>query len=306
MGPLALGCSLLGVDLVMRLLMIEKKTAADFGLENGDPAEQHHRAENTHEEGAETPLLKTPPDQAYLIPPNQPRVIEAYPILYCFKDARMLTANWITLIQATLLGGLDATVPTVAEEYYDFNPLQTGLLFIPIVLPMLMIGPVAGLITDRQGPKTIVVVGFGLLMPLFILLRLVQPGGLDQILKYCLILTLCGTCLAATNPPALVESTLVVEKYHKANPEMFGPNGPYAKISSITGFTYNAGTAVGPLLAGALKDAVGYGNMNLVTAALSFITAFLAFFYTGEKPVATDAQTVARRQDGCKDGNDPA
>ena len=58
--------------------------------------------------------------------------------------AGMLTANWITLIQATLVGSLDATVPTVAEEYYGFNYLQTGLLFIPIVLPMLIIGPVAG------------------------------------------------------------------------------------------------------------------------------------------------------------------
>ena len=118
-------------------------------------------------------------------------------------------------------------------------------------------------------------------------MRIVQPGGPIQVWIYCVILTLCATCLATTNPPALVESTLVVEKYYKANPEIFGPNGPYAQISSITGFMYNAGTAIGLLLAGALKDAVGYGNMNLVTAALSLITALLAFFYTGGKRIKT-------------------
>ena len=270
---------------MMRLLVIEKRTAAEFGFHTGDLAEQRQHSEDAHEEGARDPLLKTPQDQAYLIPPEQPWLIKSYPILYCFKDTRMLTAIWITLIQATLMGTFDATVPTVGEEYYDFNSLQTSLLFIPILLPSLLIGPFAGWITDRQGPRPTVVLGFGLLVPMFILLRTVRPGGLIQISIYCVLLTLCGTCLAATSPPALVESTLVMEKYHKANPETFGPGGPYAQISGITGFMYNAGTALGLLLAGALKDTVGYGNMNLVTAALALVTSVLAFFYTGENPV---------------------
>ncbi|KAL8878414.1 MAG: hypothetical protein Q9198_003769 [Flavoplaca austrocitrina] len=286
-GPLALGCSLLGVDLVMRLLLVEKKTAAEYGFMNGDAAGQRPGSEGTREEDAESPLLGATHNLTYKIPQEQPRVMRSYPILYCLRDVRFLTANWITLIQAILLGTLDATVPTVAEEYYGFNSLQTGLLFVPVLLPSLMIGPLAGWMTDRHGARSIIVWGFGLLVPIFILLRIVRPGGLTQVSIYCIILTLCGTCLAATNPPALVESTLVVEKFHKANPETFGPNGPYAQNSSITGAVYNAGTALGTLLAGALKDAIGYGNMNLVMAALSLITALLGFFHAGEKPVDT-------------------
>ncbi|KAL8825757.1 MAG: hypothetical protein Q9191_004218 [Dirinaria sp. TL-2023a] len=265
--------------------MVEKRTAAELGINKGEPAEQGQRSEDACEASAEDSLLKTPQAQAYLIPAERPWVLQSYPILCCFKDVRMLTANWITLIQATLLSTLDATVPTVGEEYYDFNSLQTGLLFIPILVPGLMIGPVAGRITDRRGPKSIVVWGFGLLVPVFILLRLVQPGGHIRVLIYCILLTLCGTCLAATNPPALVEPLLVIEKYHKANPDLFGPRGPYGQISSITGLVYNGGTALGALLGGATKDAVGYGNMNLVTAALSFTTALLGLLYTGAKPV---------------------
>lgn len=284
-GPLALGCSLLGVDLIMRLLMVDKKIAAGLGIKNREPAEQHQHSEDTWEEGPQDPLLKTPHVQAYLIPAEQPRVIQSYPILYCFKDARMLTANWITLIQAILLSALDATVPTVGEEYYDFNSLQTGLLFLPILLPCLILGPVAGRIMDRRGSRIVVVLGFGLVAPVFILLRIVQPGGHIRILIYCIILTLCGTCLAATNPPALVEPLLVIEGYQKANPELFGPNGQYGQVSSVTGLVYNAGTALGAVLAGTLKNAVGYGNMNLVTAALALVTALLGFFYTSAKPV---------------------
>lgn len=122
-------------------------------------------------------------------------------------------------------------------------------------------------------------------MPLFVLLRIVRPGGLDQILIYGIILALCGTCLAGTSSSASVESTLVIDKYHKANSEIFGPNGSYAQIVGIIGLIFNIGTCLGPLLAGALKDAVGYGNMNLVIAGLSLITALLGFFFTGGKPV---------------------
>lgn len=291
-GPLALGCSLLGVDLIMRLLVVEKKIGAQFGSDRGDPRRQRQNLEGPEEGSAQDPLLQKPLNPAYIIPPGQPRLIRSYPILYCFKDARMLTANWITLMQAALMGSLDATVPIVGKTSYGFSSLQTGLLFIPILLPSLILGPVAGGITDRQGPKMMVVWGFGLLVPIFVSLRVTQPGGLDQILICCFLLTLCGTCLAVTNPPALVESTLVVEKYHQANPDMFDAHGPYAQVSSMTGFMYNVGTALGALLAGALTDAIGYGNMNLVTAALSFATAVLGFFYLNGKSADSEDGSV--------------
>lgn len=282
-GPLALGCSLLGLDLIMWLLIVEKKNTSKFGPEYEDPEGERQNLEGPDEGGEQDALLQKPPDPVYVIPSGQPWLIQSYPILYCFKDSRMLTANWITLMQAALVATLDATVPIIGEASYGFTSLQTGLLFIPILLPSLVLGPLAGGILDRQGPKTMVVWGFGLLVPIFLSLQLVRPGGIDQILMYALILTLCGTCLAVTSPPALVESTLVVEKYHQANPEVFGAHGPYAQASSITGLVYNAGTALGALVAGALNDAIGYGNMNLVTAALSFVTAILGWFFLNEK-----------------------
>lgn len=75
-GPLALGCSLLGVDLIMRLLMVERKIAAEFEFDNGDLAKRCQRSEDARED-AENPLLKTPQDPAYIVPPEQPRVIQS-------------------------------------------------------------------------------------------------------------------------------------------------------------------------------------------------------------------------------------
>ena len=281
-GPLALGCALLGIDLIMRLLMIEKKFADDYGCCHVHPAAPSRPPVTNGEEAAD-PLVKAQRDPAYIIPSEQSTLIASYPILYCFLDARMLTASWITLIQATFLGSLDAMIPVIGEAYYHFNSLQTGLLFVPMVLPMLLLGPIAGWIIDRHGSRAIVALGFGFLVPVFIFLWWVQSGGFVHSLLYCAVLTLCGTCLAATSPSALVESTLVVEEYHRANPGVFGTNGPYAQISSVTGLLYNAGTALGPLLASSLKDAAGYRHMNLVIAAVSLITAVLALLYVGKK-----------------------
>lgn len=41
---------------------------------------------------------------------------------------------------------------------------------------------------------------------------------------------------------------------------------------------------MGPLVAGTLRDHVGYGNMNAVVAGLCAVTAALSFVYLGGKP----------------------
>ena len=261
----------------MRILMVEKKAAAEDKIGNGEATPGRQQAEDAF--SADTrPLLEPPKDEAYIISPTQPWITELCPVLYCFNDIQMFIASWITFVQATLLGALDATVPLIGEQYYNLNSLQTGFLLVPILLPILLCGPVAGWLMDRKGPKLLVILGFGLLVPVFTSLWVVQPGQYPAVVVYCILLGLCGSCLAFTSPPALVESTVVVDRYYKANPDLFGPNGPYAQISSITGMVYNAGTAVGALLAGGLNNAIGYGNMNLVLAALALVTAFVRGF----------------------------
>lgn len=47
---------------------------------------------------------------------------------------------------------------------------------------------------------------------------------------------------------------------------------------------FSAGLTVGPLLSGALRDKIGYGNMNLALAGLALITAVLSFIYVGGPP----------------------
>jgi MFS family permease len=75
-----------------------------------------------------------------------------------------------------------------------------------------------------------------------------------------------------------------MEKYHKANPGFFGENGPYAQLYGINSMFFCAGLAVGPLIAGYLKDSIGYGNMNAVIAAISGVTAVVSWLFIGGRP----------------------
>ncbi|KAK3178466.1 hypothetical protein OEA41_000602 [Lepraria neglecta] len=289
-GVFGLGFAILAIDFIMRILIIEKKTAARYNYnEEGEESnghtseEQDGDAEDGHEDSEEDPLIRKE-EGAYKIPEGQPKWIRSFPILYCLSNPRLLTALLLAFVQATLLATFDATVPTLAEELFGFDSLKAGLLFIALVLPYLVLGPVAGWAVDRYGAKPAAVIGFGYLVPVLVLLRLVRAGGKTQIIIYCALLALCGLGMAVIGSPSIVEASYVVRMYDKANADFFGKQGPYAQLYGINSMVFSLGLTAGPLVSGSLKDAVGYGNMNIVVAALCLVTAVLSFIYVGGKP----------------------
>lgn len=288
-GVFGLGGAILVVDFVMRILVIEKKSAARYSedLAIHDHAQQSNdedgEGESSEPASEEQPLLGTEKEE-YEVPPNQPRWVQKFPFAYCLKDPRLLTAFLVAFVQASLLGSFDATVPTEAQELFDFGSLKAGLLFIALDIPYLIFGPIAGWTVDRYGTKPAAVIGFTYVVPVLILLRLPHRGGTSQIVLYCAILALCGIGLAIIGSPSIVEASQVVQKYDKANPAFFGANGPYAQLYGFNSMVFSAGLTVGPLLSGALRDKIGYGNMNLAVAGLALITAVLSFIYVGGTP----------------------
>ena len=286
-GVFGIGFAILAIDFIMRLLLIEKKTAKQY--EDGIEAEEHNEVngedgESGHEAGEEDPLIRKEEGKEYKIPPDQPKLIKSLPIVYCLKDARLLTALLLAFVQATLLSTFDATIPTEAQELFNFNSLKAGLLFIALSLPYLLFGPIAGWAVDRYGTKPAAVVGFGYLVPALVSLRLAHRGDTAQIVEYCALLALCGVGLAVIGSPSIVEASFVVQKYDTANPDFFGANGPYATLYAINSMVFSAGLTLGPLLSGLLREAIGYGNMNATIAALCLVTSVLSFINIGGKP----------------------
>ncbi|KAI1627771.1 major facilitator superfamily domain-containing protein [Exophiala viscosa] len=292
-GVFGLGSALLVVDFILRMLMIERKTAAKYDKSYqgaGNPREHGVREEEgeNRESSEEEPLLPKNEEEHYRIPHGQNSLLRNLPILYCFSSPRLLVALLLAFVQAALLATFDATIPTEAGSLFDFDSLQAGLLFIALDIPYLLLGPLAGWAVDKYGTKPAAVIGFGYLVPALILLRLptehLVSSAKGNIILYSALLSLNGIGLAVIGSPSIVEASDVVQKYDKANPGLFGENGPYAQLYAFNSLVFSAGLTIGPLISGGLRDAIGYGNMNLVVAGITGITAVLSFLYIGGKP----------------------
>lgn len=300
-GVFGLGAGVLVVDFVMRVLVVEKKVARRYGLqENGGRVEVRTEGREEEEEDVDGPdeedaLLPKKEEQNYVIPEGQNKVVQNLPILYCLSNPRLLVALLTAFVEALLLGAFDATIPLEGEDLFGFDSLKSGLLFIALDLPYLILGVVAGWAVDRYGPKSAAVLGFGYLVPTLTLLRLasdrIVSAQQHNIILFCVVLALNGVGMAAIGPPGLVEASFLVQKYDKANPKMFGENGPYAQLYGFNSLVFSGGLTVGPLLSGALRDRIGYGNMNAALAGISLATAVLSWVYIGGKPKVLSRKT---------------
>lgn len=287
-GVFALASSILVLDIAMRFLLIEKSTAAKYKDDdednNGGTPEPPVEESAPGADNEEDSLLWKIEEENYKIVPSEHKFVKAFPMLSCLGNPRLLTTFFLTIIQASIISSFDATIPTVALEYFDMDSLQAGLLFIATVVPCLILGPLAGWMVDRYGTKLVAVFGYGFLVPALLFLRLVQPGGTQQMIRYAILLAVCGVGLAFLGPPGMVEGSFIVKRYHQANPGFFGEQGPYAQLYALSSMAFSTGLTIGPIISGLVKQRLGYGNMNAVMAGVCLFTAALSFVYIGGKP----------------------
>jgi MFS family permease len=183
----------------------------------------------------------------------------------------------------------------VASQQFGFDSFKAGLLFLPLGGADFLLGPLFGWCVDRYGTKPASFLGFTWLIPTLVLLRLPTESTLIEKLNnghlvalYSGLLALNGVGLAVINSPSIVETGNIIEKYYKANEDVFD-QAPYAQLYGINSMVWGGGLTVGPLLAGKLREIVGYGNMNAVLAGICAFTAVLAALFIGGKEKGQDA-----------------
>lgn len=222
----AMAFGLIVLDIILRVVMIEKKVAAKW-IPRGNADEQQKQEQSASEQlQVEDPEMttidiemtsikpesepepassspgpggETKQPAAEVLPENAPVLVTQLasrlpPMIYLLSSRRLMNALWACMIQASLLTAFDTILPLYVRDTFHWNSLGAGLIFLPIVV-VSFLGPVVGFYSDKYGPRWFATVGFIVACPFLILLRLVHKDSLDQKVLLCALLALIGVTL---------------------------------------------------------------------------------------------------------------
>ncbi|KAJ9646404.1 hypothetical protein H2199_002453 [Coniosporium tulheliwenetii] len=278
----AMAYVLIGVDIVLRLVMVERKIAVRWlpeeekekgDIEGGlgsprgpDVESSPERPETEKEHLRRRPLNPTPR--------------KTPPVLSLLASRRLLAALWGCLAQATLMTCFDSVLPLHVHETFGWTSLGAGLVFLPITIPSFL-APLAGWISDRYGPRWPATLGFILAAPCFVCLRFVTANTLHTKILLCALLAVLGLALASAMPPLMAEITYVIEAKERKRPGLFGEKGAYAQAYGLFNMAFAGGCLVGPIWAGMVRERAGWGTMGWSLGALSLLSAVPVVVWVG-------------------------
>ncbi|MCJ1391637.1 hypothetical protein MMC18_004502 [Xylographa bjoerkii] len=274
---------LVGIDIVFRLLMIEKKVAVFWldHLEVGtgvNPSrtmakkikkgrEEDHvsgsagfdkKASLPHSIAAQFPL----PEK--LNSPATGTKLQLPPTITLLASPRMLNALWGIFAQSLFRTAFDSTLPIFCETTFGWTSTGAGLIFLAFVFPT-FVAPYVGALADKYGPRWLATTGFVLALPSFVLLRLVTYNSSGQVVLLCVLLAFIGLSLALILPPMTAEATHVIREEKREKPA-------YAQAYGLVNCMWAAGTLVGPIWGGSVVANASWATMGWSLALVSGVS----------------------------------
>ena len=215
---------LIGVDFVLRGVMIEKKTARKWLLEDQwspstavfDPESGSRVSEDSSTCGVDSssqatgdeqnemqsdsptetsPLLKKPWDEKKA----QSWFKRRFPrMTILLKSPRMRAAFLGCFTHTTLTACFDTVLPLFVKHTFHWNSTGAGLIFLCLTVPTVL-GTFVGQLSDRFGPRKMSLIGFVLTIPTLALMGLIQDDAMGSKIGLCVLLVLIGK-LQHSNP----------------------------------------------------------------------------------------------------------
>ena len=277
--------ALIGVDIVLRLLIIEKHRAAKW-LE---PTGMASAAQTTTEASAMKPAAMNEQERSTAELEKADNAADSGPagskkrlpaVLVLLKSRRIEAAFTGTFIVSASMGAFDSTLPLFVNRVFDWDALGAGLIFIALLLPHLA-GPLIGHGVDKYGPRWIATAGLTLLLPFWVLLRLVDHDSIRQKVLLCGLLLGVGIAGALAVTSLMTEFSKVCDGKERQDPSLFGGRSAYATSYGIFNVAWAAGALAGPLMAAALERNEGWKTMTLVFGILSAVCTVPVVLFCG-------------------------
>ncbi|KAK6219470.1 hypothetical protein LQW54_002203 [Pestalotiopsis sp. IQ-011] len=277
------------VDILLRLVMIEKKVARQWlvsdvsenvtnpnadvekkaaaasgvGIQEGRQA-LVDTGNNAAEASTATEALPQPANHVDATltrhaTGSQRSYFRSRPIWVLLKSPRLLAALYAILVQAGIMMGFDAVLALFVQSTFGWDSIAAGLMFIAIFLPG-FISPLVGWLADKYGAKWLSLAGFAATIPPVICLRFVTEDTIQHKVLLTVLLAIIGVSLSFSNTPLMAEITYVIMEKAEDNPGIFGEKGAYGIGYGLFTMAFAAGGVVGPLWAGYVKAMAGWGT----------------------------------------------
>ncbi|KAJ5239075.1 hypothetical protein N7468_003694 [Penicillium chermesinum] len=272
-----LAFGLIGVDIFLRLVLIEKRHAARWLAPEMRPLAMSHPSEKR-------PLGNERPNHDAVTRPSQkPKPRNPFhQVVTLLSSYRLIASLWGYFVIAIVLTSFDSVLPLFVQETFGWQQTGQGLIFIPLMVPHFL-DPITGVIIDRlpKSPRYIVAGGFLCSVPIAVLLRLVQNNSMHDKIVLCALLALLGLCVAATMTPVVTEVFHAVKEKEDQSPDSFGRGGAMALAFGLSNMGFAAGSLIGPFFAGFIKQDAGWGTMGWSMGIITGVSAIPALLLIG-------------------------
>ncbi|KII94400.1 hypothetical protein PLICRDRAFT_154030 [Plicaturopsis crispa FD-325 SS-3] len=295
-GPFIFGICVTFVDLLLRILFIERSDAIKMGydpaaLPESEDAEASPET-NTEKPSAETELTrksiekatKASPDATetssnaainVINPPIAPgQSLSLISVIgKLAQSSRALVALIIIFAQGAVYTCQEPTIPLRLQDVWNLNSSKVGVVFLAGVLPMLLSSPITGWWADKHGTEWVTFLSLVLSLPFWPLL--IIRGHLAAFIAGFALETFF---MSGVVPPVTAELAAVSRSIEGVG---------YAHVYGAFNLAYGIGNAVGPIVGGQMYDHIERGWLAICLLCLGVLAIgmILSFFFVGEVPL---------------------
>ncbi|KAA8571689.1 hypothetical protein MFRU_016g01550 [Monilinia fructicola] len=322
MAVFGMAAGLIIVDIILRMFMIEKRTAERYmvksltstnesGNGNFNTLPTEHEGQSSTSEGSNSwsessnTANSTPPgfgipnydESSALLPKrttNGNQNSKSWglpPVITLLGSPRVVAAIYGIFVNVSILATFDSVLALFVKETFHWSSLAAGLIFLCIAIPGLS-GPLVGRLSDHFGPRWIAVLGCTLTAVPLMLMRLVDNDTIEQKILLCALLFICGCTLILIVAPVAADLSLVVGEIEIENPGKFGPGGAYAQAYALFNCSMAAATIFGPVFSGAIITQYGWKSMTIAVGIFSITGAIPCLFFTGGRLFQKESESA--------------
>ncbi|KAJ7630470.1 MFS general substrate transporter, partial [Roridomyces roridus] len=265
-GPFISGIILALLDLIGRLLIIERKDALRWGH---DPAAVPVTPSQEEEEKSTDAATSPQPEQ-------QPsRISLAGVIARLFTSSRAVAVIAVTFLYGIIYSAQEPTLPLHTQTVWGLNSKQVGLVYLAGVIPTLFSGPLSGWLSDKRGVEWLSVICILLSIPWWGIMILQ-----GRLALFIVAYALASFFISGLLSPIVAEFAAVARSIDGVG---------YGHVYGAFNLVYGIGTCLGPVIGGQvyahLKDKDGWMAINLLSVGLLSVSLLLIFCYTGDDPI---------------------